>query len=155
MPLPDTLVRNASKDQVNAALQAALMEKDKFPYFFSPVVVNTGSKLVAIDTGIGQARSSKPRARLASTTPTSRRPASMPRTVDVVAISHFHGDHINGLVTADSKPAFPNAEIMVPAPEWAFWMDDGNMSRASGCAEARLPERASRVRSVAGQGYAA
>jgi glyoxylase-like metal-dependent hydrolase (beta-lactamase superfamily II) len=33
-------------------------------------------------------------------------------------------------VTADGKPAFANAEIMVPAPEWAFWMDDGNMSRA-------------------------
>ncbi len=27
---------------------------------------------------------------------------------------------------------FRNAEILVPEPEWTFWMDDGNQSRASG-----------------------
>jgi len=47
-----------------------------------------------------------------------------------VVISHFHGDHVNGLLTADGTPAFPNAEILVPATEWKFWMDDGEMSRA-------------------------
>ena len=47
-------------------------------------------------------------------------------------ISHFHGDHINGLLTADNKPAFPNAEVMVPAAEWKYFMDDGEMSKAAG-----------------------
>jgi len=50
----------------------------------------------------------------------------------MVVISHFHGDHVNGLLTADNQPAFPNAEVLVPAAEWKFWMDDGEMSRASG-----------------------
>ena len=45
-------------------------------------------------------------------------------------ISHFHGDHINGLLNADGTPAFPNAEVLVPAVEWKFFMDDGEMSRA-------------------------
>ena len=49
--------------------------------------------------------------------------------VDVVVISHIHGDHINGLLTPDNKPAFPNAEIMIPAPEWKYFTDDGEMSR--------------------------
>ena len=48
----------------------------------------------------------------------------------MVVISHFHGDHVNGLLTADGTPAFPNAEVLVPATEWKFWMDDGEMSRA-------------------------
>ena len=48
----------------------------------------------------------------------------------MVVISHFHGDHINGLLTADNTPAFPNAEVLVPAAEWKFFMDDGEMSRA-------------------------
>ena len=48
----------------------------------------------------------------------------------MVIISHFHGDHINGLITPDNKLAFPNAEILVPAAEWKFFMDDGEMSRA-------------------------
>jgi len=47
-----------------------------------------------------------------------------------VLISHYHGDHINGLLRADNSLAFPNAEILVPANEHQFYMDDGNMSRA-------------------------
>jgi glyoxylase-like metal-dependent hydrolase (beta-lactamase superfamily II) len=47
-----------------------------------------------------------------------------------VIISHFHGDHINGLLNADNTPAFPNAEVTVPEPEWAFWMDDAKMNSA-------------------------
>jgi hypothetical protein len=43
------------KDDVNGALAAAYMEKDKMTIPYSPVVVNTGSKLVAIDTGTGEA----------------------------------------------------------------------------------------------------
>jgi glyoxylase-like metal-dependent hydrolase (beta-lactamase superfamily II) len=31
----------------------------------------------------------------------------------------------------DNSKAFPNAEIKVPENEWRFWMDDGEMSRAS------------------------
>ena len=46
-------------------------------------------------------------------------------------ISHYHGDHINGLLKADKSLAFPNAEILVPANEHQFYMDDGNMSRAT------------------------
>ena len=47
-----------------------------------------------------------------------------PNDVDVVIISHFHGDHVSGLVAPDGGPAFPRAEITVPANEWSFWMDD-------------------------------
>ena len=32
----------------------------------------------------------------------------------MVIISHFHGDHINGLLNADGTPAFPNAEMYGP-----------------------------------------
>jgi len=37
---------------------------------------------------------------------------------------------VNGLLKADNSLAFPNAEILVPAAEHKFWMDDGEMSRA-------------------------
>ncbi len=49
----------------------------------------------------------------------------------MVIISHFHGDHIGGLVTADGAPAFPNAEIRVPLDEWNYWLDDANMNKAA------------------------
>ena len=54
-----------------------------------------------------------------------------PNDVDVVIISHFHGDHVSGLVAPDGGPAFPRAEITVPANEWSFWMDDGERERAT------------------------
>ncbi len=44
-------------------------------------------------------------------------------------ISHFHGDHINGLLDKDNKLAFPKAEILVPAAEWKYFMDDGEMAK--------------------------
>jgi glyoxylase-like metal-dependent hydrolase (beta-lactamase superfamily II) len=130
VPLPDTLVRNASKDEVNAALQAGFFEKDKFSYFFNPVVINTGSKLVAIDTGNGLAAFEQTKGAAGQYHGNLTAAGIDAKTIDVVAITHFHGDHINGLLTADNKPAFPNAEIIVPTAEWAYWMDDGNMSRA-------------------------
>jgi glyoxylase-like metal-dependent hydrolase (beta-lactamase superfamily II) len=55
-----------------------------------------------------------------------------PGDIDTVVISHFHPDHIDGIKTKDGATVFPNAEILVPEPEWAFWMDDANMGRAKG-----------------------
>ena len=74
-----TLVKNAPAEQVNAALQAAYLPKDKFPFIFTPIVVNTGTKLVMIDTGLGPATSNRARARRGRRMPISRPPASTAR----------------------------------------------------------------------------
>jgi glyoxylase-like metal-dependent hydrolase (beta-lactamase superfamily II) len=55
-----------------------------------------------------------------------------PKQIDTILISHFHPDHINGIKTKDGAKAFPNAEVMVPEPEWNFWMDDSNLNAAAG-----------------------
>lgn len=52
-PIPDNYISNANKDAINAALGALYFEKDKLTTPFTPTVVNTGSKLVVIDTGLG------------------------------------------------------------------------------------------------------
>jgi glyoxylase-like metal-dependent hydrolase (beta-lactamase superfamily II) len=129
-PLADNYVKNAPKDAVNAALAIVHMEKDKVTSPVTPIVVNTGSKLIVIDTGFGPNFYEQTKG-LAGQFHSNLAAAGIDRNaVDIVVISHFHVDHISGLLTADHKPAFPNAEIMVPASEWRFWMDDGNMSRA-------------------------
>ena len=119
-PLPDTFVTNMKKDDVNVALATAYMEKDKMTIPYSPVVVNTGSKLVAIDTGTGEANFERSKG-VGGQYHANLKAAGIDRNaVDIVLISHFHGDHINGLLTPDNKPAFANAEILVPAPEEVF-----------------------------------
>ena len=48
-----------------------------------------------------------------------------PGSVNHILISHFHPDHIFGLMTKapENKPDFPNAVLHVPATEYKFWMD--------------------------------
>jgi glyoxylase-like metal-dependent hydrolase (beta-lactamase superfamily II) len=129
--LPETF-KNAKKEDVIEALAAAYLEKDKLRPPFTPVVVNTGAKLVVIDTGLGPALYEQSKGAVGQFQ-TNLAAAGIDRSgVDAVIISHFHGDHINGLLTADGKLAYPNAEVLVPAGEWKYWMDDGNMSKAAG-----------------------
>ena len=131
-PLTDTFIRNVKRDDINKALEAGFMEKDKIWVPYTPIVVNTGGKLVVIDTGLGPALYEQSKGAVGQFH-TNLAAAGIDRNaVDVVIISHFHGDHINGLLGADGKSAFPKAEIMVPAAEFKYWMDDGNMSKAAG-----------------------
>ena len=127
--LPDSFVLNVKKDQVNEALLAAHMEKDMMTIPYSPIVVNTGSKLIVVDTGTGEANFAKTKGTSGQFHGNLKASGIDRDKVDTVIISHFHGDHINGLLGADNKPAFPNAEIMVPAAEWKYFMDDGEMGK--------------------------
>ena len=122
LPTPNVPVADLQK-----ALADAFGPTDAVPYPFNLTIINTGAKLIAVDTGTG--------GRFAPTTAgtylNNLAAAGIdPSDVDVVVISHFHPDHINGLWSKDDKIVFPKAEIMVPEPEWAFWMDEGKASAA-------------------------
>jgi glyoxylase-like metal-dependent hydrolase (beta-lactamase superfamily II) len=58
-----------------------------------------------------------------------------PDAVDVVLISHMHGDHIGGLLPGGDV-AFANAEIRIPDAELGFWTDE---AIAAGAPEAAQP----------------
>ncbi len=132
IPLPETYVANAKKDQVNEVIASSYLPKDVATHLYTPVVINTGSKLVVIDTGLGLGTFAQSKGAAGQFHSNLAASGIDPKAVDAVVISHFHGDHINGLLDADNKLAFPNAEIMVPAAEWKQWMDDSNMSKAAG-----------------------
>ncbi len=131
-PRPDNYVVNASKDAVSAEFASNYMAPDKATHSYSPVVINTGAKLVVIDTGLGPGVFQQSKGAAGQFQANLAAAGIDAGAVDAVVISHFHGDHINGLLTADNKAAFPNAEIMVPSAEWKFWMDDGEMSKGTG-----------------------
>jgi glyoxylase-like metal-dependent hydrolase (beta-lactamase superfamily II) len=130
-PLPDTFVVNAKKEEVNLALEAAYMPRDVVTIYYTPIVVNTGSKLVVIDTGNGPAAAAQPGSTSGHFLANLAAAGISADAVDTVIISHYHQDHVDGLVGSDGKPAFPNAEVWVPTVEHKFWMDDGEMSRAA------------------------
>jgi glyoxylase-like metal-dependent hydrolase (beta-lactamase superfamily II) len=130
VPLPDDFVTNMKKDEVQAALAAAHMSSEIFFNPFNPIVVNTGAKLVLIDTGTGEANYQQSKGAAGQFLTNLAAAGIDAKAIDTVIISHYHGDHVNGLLRADNSLTFSNAEILVPAEEHKFWMDDGEMSRA-------------------------
>lgn len=128
IPIDDDFVRNASRTQVDKALAAGFLPPGILPISFTALLVNTGAKLVLIDTGTaGQITDT------AGSLPANLAAAGVPaKAIDIILISHFHPDHINGIKTKDGDKVFPNAEVLVPEPEWKFWMYDGNLTAATG-----------------------
>jgi glyoxylase-like metal-dependent hydrolase (beta-lactamase superfamily II) len=125
-PITDKFIRNAAFSEVEHALDAAFMPHDRLATPFTTLIVNTGQKLVLLDTGTG--------GQIAPSAGVLRDNLAAagidPKAVDAIVISHFHPDHINGIKDKDNELIFPNAEIMVPGPEWAYWMDDANLNAA-------------------------
>ncbi|MBX9845362.1 MAG: MBL fold metallo-hydrolase [Xanthobacteraceae bacterium] len=124
--IDDDLVRNADTAAVNRALAAAFLPPNILPVSFTVLLVNTGSKLVMIDAGTGGQIADTAGVMLANLAVAGIEP----KAVDAIVISHFHPDHINGIKTKDGEKVFPNAEILVPEPEWTFWMDEARMNTA-------------------------
>jgi glyoxylase-like metal-dependent hydrolase (beta-lactamase superfamily II) len=130
-PIQEGFIKNAPLEQVKSALEAAYLPTDKLPIPFNQLVVNTGRRVVLIDTGTGGQM-----APTAGMLIENMEAAGIdPKAVDTVVISHFHGDHILGLRTKDGEVAFPNAEVQVPDLEWKFWMDQSQASRAPAAAK--------------------
>lgn len=126
LKIDDEFVRNAGLADVNKALGAAFLPPSVLPISFTVLLVNTGSKLVMIDAGTAGQVADTAGVMMDNLAAAGIQPAA----IDTIVISHFHPDHIDGLKTKDGAKVFPNAEILVPEPEWTYWMDDAEMSRA-------------------------
>lgn len=110
-----TFGMNASPEDFAAASAAAFIPADWFQQVFVPTVVNTGSELVLFDTGLNAEAITGALAAAGYT----------PDQVDVVVLTHMHGDHIGGLMGADG-PTFANARYVAGATEYDNWAAAGN-----------------------------
>jgi len=120
-----------SPEDVQAYAQENFLPPTRMEISFTPVVVNTGQELVVFDSGNGAGR--RPNAgKFASMLETAGYSADQ---VDVVVLTHFHPDHIGGLME-DGKPLFPNARYVMPEAEYAFWTSPDRMgTKAEGVAK--------------------
>jgi len=119
MPRPDPhsiFGLNVSEEEFDAASTAANIPTDQAQFFFTPTVVNTGDELVLFDTGLNPE----------GITDALGAAGYSPDQVDVVVITHMHGDHIGGLM-GDAGATFPNARYVTAGAEFDAWaaMDNG------------------------------
>lgn len=119
---PKNLVGNATEEDVNEAFLSIGVPDGKLIATYSALAIEAEGKIVLIDTGNGPFRSTTS-GRLLRNLEAAGYSAS---DVDTILISHFHGDHISGLVNCNSTPSFPNAQVYVPQKEWDYWMGGTN-----------------------------
>lgn len=119
-PHDPAFIKNASLDDVKASMKSAGLSDEFVSIPFTPLLVNTGSNLVLFDAGTGgQVQPT------AGKLHDNMKAAGLdPAKITKVMISHFHPDHIFGLMAKDTNaPVYPNAEIVVSEAEYKFWTD--------------------------------
>lgn len=122
LPVDKLLTQKA--DKTNAALARAHL---KVPLETSDnaFLINTGSKLILIDTGAGVFFGPT----LGKIQANLKAAGYTPEQVDEIYLTHMHSDHLGGLV-AQSKPAFPNAVVRASRREADHWLSQANMDKA-------------------------
>lgn len=106
---------NVEQDEFAAVSAENFIPADQAQFFFTPTIVNTGSEVVLFDTGLNGAGISGALAAAGYAA----------EDVDVVVITHMHGDHIGGLMT-DGAPTFPNARYVTGSAEFNHWDSTDN-----------------------------
>ncbi len=127
--VPKTMwAKTADCDEANRVLLACNL-----------LLIDTGSKKVLVETGMGDRWSDKERSRydLKTLAAPPMVPAQLglkPEDIDFVIISHLHFDHAGGAtIEKEGKivPTYPNAKYVVQKGEWDFSFKANARARAS------------------------
>ncbi len=124
---------NASVSDVKQALRTAGLDASFVPVPISTFVVRLKGKTVLCDAGGGgQVQGYNSDSIFVSGRMLNNLKAAgiRPEDIDTILISHFHPDHIFGLLSEDTNAqVFPHAEIIVAAAEYKFWTDSSSTAR--------------------------
>ena len=120
----DKLLTNTTPGKVDQALKRSFL-KPPVETSVNAYLVNTGTKLVLVDTGAAGLFGPTLGKLLANL----KAAGYQPEQVDAVLITHMHPDHVGGLV-ADGKMAFPNATVHADKHDADFWLSPANLDKA-------------------------
>ncbi|HEY8027187.1 MAG TPA: MBL fold metallo-hydrolase [Burkholderiaceae bacterium] len=120
----DTLLTNTTKAAVDKELAASYL-KSPLETSFNGYVINTGSKLILVDTGAGNLFGPT----LGKFVANLKASGYEPEQVDEIYITHMHPDHVGGLAK-DGKAVFPNAIVRADKREADYWLSTANMEKA-------------------------
>jgi glyoxylase-like metal-dependent hydrolase (beta-lactamase superfamily II) len=118
------VLTNVTPKELDAALARSFL-KEPVETSVNGFLINTGAKLVLVDTGTGTLFEPT-LGKLASNLKAS---GYRPEQVDEIYITHMHDDHVGGL-SADGKRVFPNAIVRAAQQEGDFWLSKAHMDAA-------------------------
>ena len=134
-----TMHDHTTPERVDASLATAFL-RSPLALSVNAYLVNTGDRLVLIDAGtsdlLGPALGALPAALRAS--------GYRPDDVDAVLLTHIHTDHSGGLMLHGER-VFPNATVHANAREAGYWLDAGNLDRASEAGKRPFREAAASI----------
>ena len=122
LPVKDLL--NAPAAKIDAALNKSFIS---YPVETSvnAYLINTGSKLVLVDTGAAGLFGPT----LGNMLANLKAAGYQPEQVDEIYITHMHPDHVGGLMNGTAM-AFPNAILRLDKADADFWLSESNMKAA-------------------------
>ncbi len=120
-------VKNASTDDTKASLRAAGLPDDGLPNVYTVTIAKVGGKQVMFDTGNG-AGGAPGTGRLIDN---MKAAGIESKDLGAIVITHFHPDHIFGLMSKENAQVFADTEILVPEVEYKYWTDPGVIDKLS------------------------
>lgn len=127
VPVKDFLT-GVTPEQVEQALARNFL-KDPVELSVNAFLINTGAKLVLVDTGEGAGMEG-----MGHLQENLKAAGYEPSQVDEIYITHMHGDHISGL-TAKGERVFPNAVVRASRQEAEYWLSPEKLAAAKGDAK--------------------
>lgn len=94
--------------------------KDSLATPVNAFLIQTGKQTILVDAGIGKNGGNN----AGHLEDQLKQAGVSPADIDLVLLTHFHFDHIGGLLTADGKRFFPNAVVRASKTESDFWLKD-------------------------------
>jgi len=115
-----------SKEEIARQLTDNFLPADNVVLEQNILVLNTGSKVVLFDTGMGNVKLFGPTTgQLMKTLAQAGIPAS---AVDAVVMTHAHIDHCGGIMSASGARNFPNATLYIAQADYDYWTDPAKVS---------------------------